>query len=100
MPQPGAGQRILPWSRSHWSRIARDIRAAYEDYDGFLVVHGTADPVFPIEHGRALALGIAGAVFVEVDRLGHEAPVAMLEQLGPALMHHLRMAGDTSSHED
>jgi len=25
----------------HWSRIARDIRAAYEDYDGFLVVHGT-----------------------------------------------------------
>ncbi|MBC8327475.1 MAG: asparaginase [Planctomycetes bacterium] len=25
----------------HWSRIARDIQAAYEDYDGFLVVHGT-----------------------------------------------------------
>lgn len=64
-----------------------------------LVVHGTADPVFPIEHGRALALGIDGALFVEVDRLGHEAPLAMLEQLGPALVHHLVMSGGASPAE-
>ncbi|MEO0493834.1 MAG: alpha/beta fold hydrolase [Actinomycetota bacterium] len=57
-----------------------------------LVVHGTADPVFPIEHGRALASGIDGAVLVEVDRLGHETPAPMLEELTPVLLAHLRGA--------
>lgn len=57
-----------------------------------LVVHGTADPVVPIEHGRALALGIDGAVLVEVDGLGHESPGAMLAELRPLLVHHLNSA--------
>jgi len=57
-----------------------------------MVVHGTADPVLPIAHGRALALGIDGAVFVEIDQLGHEAPAAFLEELAPALLHHLAHA--------
>ena len=55
-----------------------------------LVVHGTADPVLPIEHGRALALGIDGAVFVEVEGLGHETPAPMLAGLLPALVAHLQ----------
>lgn len=54
-----------------------------------LVVHGTADPVLPIEHGQALAFGIDGAVYVEVDQLGHEAPAAFLDELVPSLLHHL-----------
>lgn len=58
-----------------------------------LVVHGTADPVFPIEHGRALAGGIGGAVLFEVDRLGHETPPAMLDALLPGLVQHLRFGG-------
>ena len=57
-----------------------------------MVVHGTGDPVLPIEHGRALALGIDGAVYVEVDRLGHEAPAAFLDELAPSLLHHLAHA--------
>ena len=57
-----------------------------------MVVHGTADPVLPIEHGRALALGIDGAVYVEVDELGHEAPAAFLDELAPSVLHHLRHA--------
>jgi pimeloyl-ACP methyl ester carboxylesterase len=57
-----------------------------------LVVHGTADPVFPIEHGRALATGIDGAVLLEVDHLGHEAPAPMLDELVPVLIEHLRNA--------
>ena len=37
-----------------------------------LVIHGTADPVYPIEHGIALADGVAGAKLVRLDGGGHE----------------------------
>lgn len=57
-----------------------------------MVVHGTADPVLPLDHGRALALGIDGAVFVEVDDLGHEAPAALLDDLAPLILRHLAAA--------
>ena len=36
-----------------------------------LVVHGTADPMFPIEHGEALAHEIPGAQLLRLDRAGH-----------------------------
>lgn len=37
-----------------------------------VVIHGTTDPVFPIEHGRALAAAVAGTRLVEVPGGGHE----------------------------
>jgi pimeloyl-ACP methyl ester carboxylesterase len=37
-----------------------------------LVLHGTEDPLFPIEHGRALAAEIPGARFMQLERTGHE----------------------------
>ena len=37
-----------------------------------LVIHGTADPVYPIEHGVALADAVAGAKLVRLDGGGHE----------------------------
>ena len=36
-----------------------------------VVVHGTDDPMFPLEHGRALAAAIPGARLVELDGFGH-----------------------------
>ena len=39
-----------------------------------LVLHGTADPLFPLEHGRALARRVPGARLVELDGVGHEQP--------------------------
>ena len=36
-----------------------------------LVVHGTADPMFPIEHGEALAREIPGAKLLRFHRAGH-----------------------------
>lgn len=36
-----------------------------------VVVHGTADPMFPPAHGRALAAAIPGARLVEVEGFGH-----------------------------
>jgi pimeloyl-ACP methyl ester carboxylesterase len=37
-----------------------------------LVVHGTADPIFPIAHGAALAEAVAGARLVRIEGGGHE----------------------------
>lgn len=38
------------------------------------VLHGTADPLFPLAHGQALAAGIAGAHLVEMAGIGHQMP--------------------------
>jgi pimeloyl-ACP methyl ester carboxylesterase len=37
-----------------------------------LVIHGTADPIFPIEHGEALADTVAGANVLRIEGGGHE----------------------------
>lgn len=47
-------------------RTVRDLRAP------LLVIHGTADPLFPIEHGEALAKAVRGARLVKVEGGGHE----------------------------
>jgi pimeloyl-ACP methyl ester carboxylesterase len=39
-----------------------------------LVLHGSDDPMFPLEHGRALAAAVPGARLVELPGMGHEAP--------------------------
>jgi pimeloyl-ACP methyl ester carboxylesterase len=39
-----------------------------------LVVHGTADPLFPLPHGEALAAAIPGATLLVVPGMGHETP--------------------------
>ena len=36
-----------------------------------LVIHGTADPMFPLEHGQALAEEIPGARLLTLDGAGH-----------------------------
>ena len=36
-----------------------------------LVIHGTADPLFPLDHGRALAEAIPGATLLTLDGAGH-----------------------------
>ncbi|MDP9189030.1 MAG: alpha/beta fold hydrolase [Actinomycetota bacterium] len=38
----------------------------------FLVVHGSADPLFPPEHGAALAEQVPGATMVTIEGGGHE----------------------------
>lgn len=39
-----------------------------------LVVHGSADPMFPRAHGRALADVIPGARLIELEDVGHQLP--------------------------
>jgi pimeloyl-ACP methyl ester carboxylesterase len=39
-----------------------------------LVIHGTEDPLFPIEHGEQLAAEIPGARLLRLDGMGHQVP--------------------------
>jgi pimeloyl-ACP methyl ester carboxylesterase len=55
--------------------LLRDDDRAYEPLSSIsaptLVIHGTADPMFPLEHGRALADEIPGAKLVPLEGAGH-----------------------------
>ncbi|GAA1831414.1 alpha/beta fold hydrolase [Microlunatus capsulatus] len=54
-----------------------------------LVLHGTTDPVFPLEHGRALARRLPRAALVELPGAGHEQPPPPLWDLAvTALLRH------------
>jgi pimeloyl-ACP methyl ester carboxylesterase len=53
-----------------------------------LVVHGTDDPVVPIEHGQALATEIPGARLLTLRDTGHELPPSTWDVLVPALLDH------------
>jgi pimeloyl-ACP methyl ester carboxylesterase len=53
-----------------------------------LVIHGTADPVYPIEHGKALAEMIVGASLVRLDGGGHELHPAHWDAIIAAIVRH------------
>ncbi len=64
-----------------------------------LVLHGTADPLFPPAHGRALADEIPGARLIELDGVGHQLPPPRTWDLVvDALIAHTS-SGVASSHE-
>jgi len=54
-----------------------------------LVVHGTADPVFPVEHALALADGIPDAGLWLVEGLGHEVPDGLVPELLDRIREYL-----------
>jgi pimeloyl-ACP methyl ester carboxylesterase len=52
-----------------------------------LVIHGTEDPVFPLDHARALAREIPGAELLAVAHMGHEyLPPASWDLVVPAIL--------------
>jgi pimeloyl-ACP methyl ester carboxylesterase len=53
-----------------------------------LVVHGTLDPLHPLEHGVALAAEIPGARLLRLPGVGHELPHRCWDTVIPALVHH------------
>ncbi|CDX48781.1 Alpha/beta hydrolase fold protein [Mesorhizobium plurifarium] len=63
-------------------RTARDLRAP------LLVIHGTTDPLFPIEHGEALAKAVAGARLVKIEGGGHELHRNDWPQIIDAIVAH------------
>jgi pimeloyl-ACP methyl ester carboxylesterase len=53
-----------------------------------LVIHGTADPVFPLEHGQALADEIPGARLLPLEGAGHGVERADWETIARAILEH------------
>ncbi|MBI5090250.1 MAG: alpha/beta hydrolase [Actinobacteria bacterium] len=55
-----------------------------------LVIHGTADPMFPLAHGEALATEIPGAALLVLDGAGHGVFPADWETIAGAIVDHTR----------
>jgi pimeloyl-ACP methyl ester carboxylesterase len=57
-----------------------------------LVIHGTADPVYPIEHGVALSQAVKGAKLVRIAGGGHELHPADWDTIINAIVTHTNTA--------
>ncbi|CAL9582697.1 alpha/beta fold hydrolase [Streptomyces sp. enrichment culture] len=53
-----------------------------------LVLHGTADPMFPFAHGEALAAAIPGARLVPLPGMGHTLPSLLDGPLAEEVLRH------------
>ena len=53
-----------------------------------LVIHGTADPMFPLEHGQALAGDLPGARLLTLEEAGHGVERADWETIARAILAH------------
>lgn len=58
-----------------------------------LVIHGTADPMFPVEHGKALAEEIPGARLLLLEDAGHGVYRADWERIAGAILEHTDAKG-------
>ncbi len=58
-----------------------------------LVIHGTEDPLFPIEHGIALSRAVNASTLIRLKGVGHELPEGAWDQIITAIVTH---TGDQS----
>ena len=56
-----------------------------------LVIHGTADPMFPLRHGEVLAEEIPGATLLPLEGAGHGVDQADWETIVAAILEHTRV---------
>ncbi len=57
-----------------------------------LVIHGTDDPLVPVEGGRDIAKTVAGAGILEIEGMGHDLPAQLCERIARAISEHTRKA--------
>jgi pimeloyl-ACP methyl ester carboxylesterase len=55
-----------------------------------LMIHGTADPVFPIGHGFALCEAVPGARLLELEGGGHELHAGHWDEIAEAIAEHTK----------
>jgi pimeloyl-ACP methyl ester carboxylesterase len=69
-----------------WRGRLKEIKAP------LLVIHGTADPVYPFEHGVALSQALKRAELVRLDGGGHELHPADWDTIVEAIITHTNTA--------
>ncbi|TGA95276.1 alpha/beta fold hydrolase [Streptomyces sp. MZ04] len=80
----GAADQPVPVGR--WGAVAAPVGQITAPT---LVLHGTEDPLLPVEHGYALAAEIPGALFLAMPRTGHEVfPRNQWDTVVPAILDH------------
>jgi pimeloyl-ACP methyl ester carboxylesterase len=57
-----------------------------------LVIHGEADPLVPVEGGKATAAAIAGAELWLIPGMGHDIPVQLHDKMADAISTHIKKA--------
>jgi pimeloyl-ACP methyl ester carboxylesterase len=75
-----------------------DARASLAELKGIptLVVSAAEDMIFPPRSGRALADGIPGARYVELDGVAHGMTIQAADRVNQLLRQHFKSAGATS----
>jgi pimeloyl-ACP methyl ester carboxylesterase len=53
-----------------------------------LVIHGTADPLVPVEGGKDTAKSIPGAKLLIIEGMGHSFPIEAVPQILQAILQH------------
>jgi pimeloyl-ACP methyl ester carboxylesterase len=79
--------------KNHWLTDSGDGAPGRKDLRKIgartLVVHGTADPFFPLPHGEALAREIPNARLLPLEGMGHGYPPEWTwDVFIPALLEH------------
>jgi pimeloyl-ACP methyl ester carboxylesterase len=108
-PLAGSGGFDEAANRELWARVVdrtRSIESTFVNHDLIhssesrprgpitdieapaLVIHGEDDPMFPIEHGEALAREIAHARLLRLAGMGHELPQRVWDVAIPAIVEH------------
>ena len=57
------------------------------------MIHGTADPMFPVGHGEALADEIHGARLLTLEGAGHGIDRADWDAAAGAILEHTHIEG-------
>ncbi len=70
-------------------KIGPEWRGRFQEIKApLLVIHGTADPIYPIEHGVALAAAVDGAHLLRIEGGGHELHEADWDTMISAIVRH------------
>ena len=62
-----------------------------------LVIHGEGDPLVPVEGGRDTAAHIPGARLKTIPGMGHDLPLALVDEIADAIAEHARSTINSAS---
>jgi len=85
-PQGWARQMVAIMAHGNRTRRLKEIKSPT------LVIHGSADPLVPVEGGRATAGAIPGAKLLIIEGMGHDFPEGAWEEITSAIADHIRGA--------